>query len=503
MPTLRGRVSSLLPRKAAIEREIIARAQARVDALGEPTSTTSAAKMPRAARPDARGSSPRKPQPSGEAGVVGMIEPAPSSETIATTTGDRSGDLRDLVDRASAQLVALRRALDESATIARQTRAGAQELARAMDVADATRRASEQRLGSAEEATARAAGMLEKTSAAMKSLEQMLTRIRGASGAIEDRISQALDTQKAGFEQRFRELEVGFEQRLADLGQRQEALLEERMASAVARERELKARHDAMGAEIDRRVAQVHARLSLVLDSSSDRVATLEGQAEKLGGVITDRVEALCRRAADVLGSDPREAFTSDPRPGSLAERLAHAELLTRNTDDAIVRLTGLLRSAQAAHEKLDSAQLEAHASREALVSASDAARSAAEEVQARLAALDSQIRDAGGQQDRAVQEMRDAHDRLSTTREDLTTAASAFSYHLEQARAAQREVESATREALERGADVRQASSAALAELRERAAELVQVAREAAGLVREARAVEPASQQARGETSA
>ena len=134
--------------------------------------------------------------------------------------GDASGfgngsdvALSDMVDRAGAQLLILRRTLDEASAVNRQSRQRAGELTQRLEAEQELVAEIDERLAAAEGAS----GTLDKAARTLRALEQLVGQIRGASAAIEQRVSTKLAEQGAAFERRIAEMSAKFEARLDEV----------------------------------------------------------------------------------------------------------------------------------------------------------------------------------------------------------------------------------------------------------------------------------------------
>ena len=396
--------------------------------------------------------------------------PAESDDFPAHSNSDLP--LSDMVDRASAQLLILRRTLDEAGTVSRQVRQTTTDLTQRLDHGQRLKTEIDQRL----QAAGAASGVLEKASITLRGLEQLVSQIRVASGALEQKISAKLAEQAATFDRKLAELSDRFNARIAQITAESELV-------ASQAEHKLKTDTDRLGAEIDRRVAQVQARSSLVLDSASDRVQTLERQAEHLGGVITQRVETMCSEAARVLGHDPRAQPREEPTPGSLAERLTTTRALIKEAEDASIRLASLLGETEQASKRVRNAGEEARDAIDNVASLREKAVAQVEHALSRVHELDASLLDAGERHAKAIDRMTEANTQLATLREDLGTMASAFGYHISQARDAQQSLSQTCSKA---GDQIRTLDDAA-AHVARQAQSLVALARDAATLIAQA----------------
>ena len=387
--------------------------------------------------------------------------------------------LSDLVDKAGAQLQTLRRTLDDAAAADRVVRAHVNDLTQRIQQGQRFGAEFDQRLVNA----GKAAGVLEKAAATLQGLEQVVDQIRSAQGVMEARARQQMAEHDASVQARLDAVTARYEGMLARIEQAASAA-EIRAAERIDElERGIKADLDALTATIDRQAAQTQARASIILDSASDRLDTMDRQAANLGGRAAREVDALCEKAARVLGHDPRNAGSAEPMTGSLAHALARAEEIIAGVDQSAVRIAAGRTAAEHTIERLESVRTEAvkvlnsAGTQQAELSASIAtALAGAEAADARLNAALAAQHDAAGKSEQASA-------LLMRQREDLAAIAEAGRYHVEQARAA----EAGLRAEIE-SASVRSAAlQRSVAEVNEQAANLVGLAKDVAMLVAKA----------------
>lgn len=363
--------------------------------------------------------------------------------------------LGELIDRAASQTLVLRRAVDEAAAGDRSLRRDLQELANRLEQGQRFAGEFDRRLAEA----GQAAVVLEKASGALRGLEQVVEHIRAAQSQVHARFEQKLDEARAQFERRLREREseldarlIKFqettERRIADLVAMYDGALERITAQAQAAEQssqthtaELRRRATEQGERlaqtIDRHAADAHARVSVILNSASDRLRTLEVEAEGITGPARAAMDRMCQDAQKLLGIDPRTPDIIDITPGSLAAAIAEARALVERVDSAKDNVDAYTAQAQAATAQLErvceqarsistAAAPELVSLQDAVISAIDQARQAQAKLDAALTAQDQarQVADAGST-------------RLATLREDLDTMSAAARYHVAQAQQA------------------------------------------------------------------
>ncbi|MBY0310570.1 MAG: hypothetical protein K2W85_00720 [Phycisphaerales bacterium] len=422
--------------------------------------------------------------------------------------GGSTPPLADVVDRASAQLVILRKAVEEAGAADRAIRQHAVELAQRVQQGQRFASELDQRLAAA----GMAAGVLEKAAGALGALERVLEQMRTAQAVVSKAMEQRLERQQQQFDRALEEQRVRFEQRLSAMDAVIEKMIGEtqaRSAAAVSeaegvtralvssveslageaervieqRQRTIHQQVDQVVAAADRQAAQVQARVSLVLDGASERLDLIEQQGRRLGIDAQEAIDALCERAAAVLGHDPRSDFGSAPKPGSLAERVEKAEEMIRHVDDAGVRVAACRGEAMSVMDRL--------------IEAVQQARTIAELGEPKIAELSERIdraeiegqraRDAlieaAAAQQRGAEAAQQASELLARQREDLAAVAEASRYHVEQARAAERELRGVIDEAAGRGPELERSAR----EVRREAERLVQLARDASDVARRA----------------
>lgn len=394
--------------------------------------------------------------------------------------------LSDLVDKAGAQLVTLRRTLDDAAAADRIVRAHMTDLMQRMQQGQRFGAEFDQRLVSA----GKAAGMLEKAAATLQGLEAVVDQIRNAQGAMEQRVYQKLAEHETSVQARLDAVTARYEAMLARIdGAATEAQV--RAAERVDElERGVKADLDALTATIDRRAAQTQARTSVILDSASDRLDTMDRQAAELGGRAAREVEALCEKAARLLGHDPRAAQGAEPAVGSLGHAVARAEELIAGVDDSAVRIAAGRTAAEHTIEKLESVRLAAESVAENGMMRQESLRQSIEAALERTREVDASLQRALVAQADAVQKSDQASTLLLRQREDLGAIAEAGRYHVEQARSAEASLRAEIESASVRSASLKRA----VEDVSDQAANLVGLARDVAVLIARAEAVDSVS---------
>ncbi len=432
----------------------------------------------------------------------------PNPDPAASQGG--SPTLSEMVDRASAQLVILRKAVEEAGVADRSVRQHALELAQRVQQGQRFAQELDQRLSAA----GRAAGMLEKATGALTALEKVLEQMRSAQAAVSRGIEQRLEKQQQEFDRLLREQQARFQRRLSEIEsaseqavrashERAERTIAEaerrgediarkldelsRDAEAVIEERRraIQQQVDQAVAAADRQAAQVQARVSLVLDGASERLDLLEQQGKRLGVDAQEAIDALCERAALVLGHDPRSSFSTPPRPGSLADAVSKGESVVREVDDAGLRIAACRGEAMSVMDRL----LDAVQQGRQVVELGEPALAELRASMERAMIEGQRACDALGESTRAQRHAAEQADRaselLSRQRDDLSAVAEASRYHVEQCRAAEVTLRATLADAEARGPDLERSAR----EVRREAERLVQLAREAAEIARRASA--------------
>lgn len=263
----------------------------------------------------------------GAVGLAGTSTHAPSFPSSAGTS--REAGLADLVDRASAQLMIIRRTLDEASTLGNAARRESETLSSRIGQA---RQASESLQDNLKQ-TASALRVLDRAADSVRALEDVLGRIRALREALADQVEQAAAAQNEAIEARFARTEREWTARITRL----ESLMNERLGEAertiparmsliesaaiveierakqdlltrageVERAnddaaRKARAEHDRLNAALERQAAQAQARVSLLVDRAQEQLGDAERRAETLAAAGKDRareIDALTVRA--------------------------------------------------------------------------------------------------------------------------------------------------------------------------------------------------------------
>jgi hypothetical protein len=419
-----------------------------------------------------------------------------------STLGTETAPLSDLVDRASAQVVILRKAVDEAAGADRAVRAHNAELAQRLSQGQRFAAELDQRIARA----GQAAGIVEKAAGALKALESAVTQVRAAQDAVtrsfdtklaeqERMLEERLARQESLFEQRMARQQEVFERRIGELSAHFEETISHAMSdSEQAREaaEQTLAEHrraivdqvEQICAAADRQVAQVQARSSLIVDGISDRIDVLNQQSQRIGTDAQEHLDTICQRAAVILGHDPRSDFTSEPRIGSLADAAARADALVLGVDEAAIRIAALRDDAESVLRRLTEASCAASQLLLERQPHLDALRTSLDQASAQAATMQQTLEDALRQQADAAEKSSQASLVLGRQREDLAAIAEAGRYHVEQCRAAAETL----RETMDQAkARVRELDHAAAA-VRAQAEDMVALARDAAAIVAKAK---------------
>lgn len=420
--------------------------------------------------------------------------------------GGNDVPLVDMIDRASTQLVILRRAIDEATSADRIVRRHNAELAQRLQQGQRFSAEMDERLAAA----GKAASVLERAGATLKALEAVVEQMRAAHESVSRGLEQRLARQRAEIERtmadqqqafaaRLNLAQQEFEQRMAAMSQRFEEIMSHagrtaedarnEFAARIERQRtDIDAQVEQACASADRHAAQVQARVSLVLDGATDRLNLLEQQGERIGISAQQHIDDLCAKAAGVLGHDPRSDFATPPRSGSLAHAVARAEEIVQHVDDSAIRIGAMRTSAESIMSQLSETIRQAEVACEGVApklnemqTRVSAAMAASEAARADLASAATALQAAG--------ERCEANSTLlSRQREDLASMSEAGRYHVEQARTAQQSLERAITTADERASGL----TAAMGEITAQAENMVQLARDAAAVIAKANAPQP-----------
>jgi chromosome segregation ATPase len=220
--------------------------------------------------------------------------------------------LRDVVDRAAAQLLVLRKAVEEAAIADRVVRQHKGELEKRLVQGERFAAELDQRLVRA----GKAAEVVEKAASALAAMEAVVSQLRAGQDAVarvfESRLEQQQKTMEARlaarqdameaqfahqqqtFETRMAAQRELFEKRIADLSATfEQGITAARKDAAAIREefertlgehrKSIMGQTEQLCATADRHVAQTQARASLILDAASDRIDVLHKEAGRLG----------------------------------------------------------------------------------------------------------------------------------------------------------------------------------------------------------------------------
>jgi hypothetical protein len=306
--------------------------------------------------------------------------------------------LSDLVDRAGAQLMILRRTLDEATALGNAARRESDALATRLCESQRSREQIEERIRQAGSALA----VLDRAGETVRALEDVVGRLRGVREAMADEMERRLEVQRRAFDQQLEQIARVHEQRIerqervwTDRLARLESLMNERFAEAQQEmpariellrdaavveieqacqrlheaggnaeracdqaERRAREHAERLGAALDRQNAQTDARISLAIDSAQERLTELERLAQRSGQALKERVEELGRHATEALGIDPRSlghqnGWRDNAAPGSLAEVVLHAEGVLHSMGRAVGQLGSAVAGAQTTIERI------------------------------------------------------------------------------------------------------------------------------------------------------
>lgn len=456
--------------------------------------------------------------------------------------------LAQLLERSQSQVMVLRRALDEAATMERSAISRNAEMHQRLEQSRRFGAEFDKRL----EDAARAAGALPQAAAALKGLEALIAEMRRIQTGAEQRFAEqvakaqretelslgerferthhelkarcqefekAFDAELDNAAERLRGIVEGYERRLVDQEHRFEERLGE-LASRIAEsegkvehahqrvadhisgawgtiETRLKSEHDRLSADIDRKGAGVQARLSLILDSAAERVDILETQGARLSGEIEARARVMCDRASKVLGfnvSSERgeELPERGEKPGSVLSALEKLRDALHDSDSAAIRLSALVERATEMSGRVSTAAEEARSlvgEREAEIAR---VRAAVDQGLERLAQFEASLNDAGTRHAASVDELNRVREAMTTARQDLEAMAAASAFHAEQVREHESRLDEARRQADASAENARvraRALDRAMEEVTAQAGELVSMARDVSTLIERAKA--------------
>ena len=410
--------------------------------------------------------------------------------------------LSDVVDRASAQVVILRKAVDEAALADRAVRAHNAELSQRLAQGQRFATELDQRIARA----GQAAGIVEKAAGALGALEVAVQQVRAAQDAVtrsfegklaeqERTLAERLARQESIFEQRMARQQEIFERRIGEMAGQFEENLSHAIAQSLTRRddaertlaehrKQIIAQVEQICAEADRNVAGTQARSSLIVDGVADRIDVLNQQCQRIGTEAQAYLDTLCQRAAAILGHDPRSDFSSEPRLGSLADAAARADALVLGVDEAAVRIMAMRSDAERVLREVNEAVQGAKRLTEERLPGLETLAGSLDQASAQATMMQQTLDDAMRSQKDAADRATEASRTLARQREDLAAIAEAGRYHVEQCKAA----EGALRETLAQ-ADARTLElDRAAAAVREQAESMVALARDAAELVAKSR---------------
>lgn len=425
-----------------------------------------------------------------------FISPAfapPPTRQAGHATDDRSVPLSDLLDRASAQSIMLRRTLDDAAAADQAIRRRLNYLTQRLQQGQGFAEDFDRRLASA----GAAAGVLERASAALRAVESTVERVRESQAALETRFTQRLADQEAAFEQRLLHQQAVFEQRLSNLASATDASfaaqtdrLEHARAEAVAQVADSAARareivHDS-SAQIDRSAAAAQARVSLLLDSASDSLDSLQRRSEALSSRAAATLDDLRIRAEAILGDDADHPSPHTGRCPSLGSAVAHAESLVREVDDAGLRIRAIKSDTEQTIQRLADMRTDSESIVLDRLPQQDELRRVLDETHTHAQEMDRTLRDAAQVQAAAVRAALESSRAMSTLRDDLESIGAAARYHVGLAQDA---VQTLTR-TLDAAGHRTASLDASMEHIGEQATTLVALAREVAALIVKAEAI-------------
>lgn len=411
--------------------------------------------------------------------------------------------MSDMVDRASAQVVILRKAVDEAALADRAVRAHNAELSQRLAQGQRFATELDQRIARA----GQAAGIVEKAAGALNAMEIAVQQVRAAQDAVtnsfeskladqEKTLAERLARQETIFEQRMARQQEIFERRIGEMAAQFEANLAHATADSLqqreAAEQTLAEHRKAIFSQVeqicadaDRQVAQAQARSSVIVDAIADRIDVLNQQYQRIGTEAQEHLDRLCQRASVILGHDPRSDFSSEPRLGSLADAAARADALVLGVDEAAVRIMAMRSDAERVLREVNEATADAKRLTAERLPELETLAASLDQASAQATMMQQTLDDAMRSQQDAAERATQASQTLARQREDLAAIAEAGRYHVEQCRAA----EGTLRETLEQAASRTQELDRAAAAVREQAESMVALARDAAELVVKSRA--------------
>lgn len=308
-----------------------------------------------------------KPTPTQPAARVAVAEETPAPAPASAQT---NATLADLVDQASAQLLVLRRTLDEAVSLTSAAHRQANELA--SEVAQS--RSAGDELAQKLAHVGRSMTVLDKAADGIATLEDVLGRIGSLRDALAADFDRRLDRHKQDFESRLARMDQEFKTACSRQSERADAVIAELAARVESRidsiENDMSRRIDAAesqgtleierglermrdhaqtaerkaaetearmrdtwdrsAAEIDRRSAQAQARTSVLIDSAQQELAALESRAERIAQSADAQVREIAERVNAVTGG-ACDDWRQSAKPGSLPELVQHAEAVMTN----------------------------------------------------------------------------------------------------------------------------------------------------------------------------
>lgn len=312
---------------------------------------------------------------------LGRFTTGPEGEPLDYAARSESAGvpLADLIDRATAQLMVFRRAMEEAVRVDRAARTHTFELSAQVQAAQLVVADCDQKI----EALSRLAETADRAPAITADLNQLLAQIQTSHESIRSYVEEQLTRQRIGFDTRvalhhdaitvqleksefdhrarIERHELGITTRIAELEAKVSASatdIEARAAStaalaARAAEDAFRAEFQRLEAGLERQAAQAQARVGLLIDDAQQRLAELQGAADRVATSATERVEALAARVNDILGDDPA---TGTPKPGSLNAAIQSAMMFTQQARTASANLETLTGATDEAQSQLRTA---------------------------------------------------------------------------------------------------------------------------------------------------
>lgn len=306
---------------------------------------------------------------------TGTSAPVPQAPVVVSAAGGSGGlGLSELVDRASAQLMILRRTLEEATALGNAARRESDGIATQIVHAQRSREQIEERIRQA----GTALSVMDRAGETVKTLEDVVARIRGVREAMQSEMERRLESQRQAFDARIEQMTHELAERLERQEEewvgrfgRLEALMDGRFGEveraipvriAEVRDRAMeqislaaesaRAKGDGMVAELDRRSAQAEARANIVLDAAQERVMDLERAAERTGESVREQIEDLKRCATGLMGVNGNaigeaDAWRGHAPVGSMGALVLRAETVMQSASRATERLESATRDAE------------------------------------------------------------------------------------------------------------------------------------------------------------